>query len=750
MDNNIFEEIKKYSQMNKLSIFVGAGVSKLAGYPSWNELVEEMATDIGYISNTNQNSSVKFSPEELLKIPQMYYIEKNDSEYKSKVQGILGVKRYPTEVHYKILALNPNHILTTNYDTLIEETSVAFGKNYSVINSDKVVSKTITSNYIVKVHGDLTEGFVLKEEDYLNYEVDYILTDNLIKTIFATNLVIFIGYGLNDYNIKLILNWVRRIQKDSFIKPIFIHVGDRIDSLEKKYQEDKGLKIIDSNDFISANSSINNNFSAKYNAVLDRILTFNGELNLSTDNSKIEYIYEQLNGIKNLEYIRYEDFDEIFKNAYKLNEERTIENFPKNINDSVNIDYFETFFSYNEDDIKDENIENEIKIKEKFRFIKAYLNKVNIFGPRERNDFQGIEIRGLAFNNEFENMAKFCEIEAKTIKQKYKKAYYLARLAKYKESYNLFTEILQVAKEKEDWDIYYFSFLNRQYLYTIVESIDKNYSFDFLGFNKLDDEFKNILRIQMKNYSLEKQFDELPFSFKEKYKSLKDLTSFNCYLTKYYDFTKTRNKVEKDNQKKSRTFGLAEFDREKWKMLDTTKFMFDNMLLFDLFTENNSYIKNVMQLWLEAIFIEENYNYRGPFAEIKTYRLVFNLQDIIIISKSFPIDEIEYISRKIDLSKLIFDESYKLEEYILMQIQEYTKLKDNILNKENHFILEKFIEQIFCLLNMSVFYIEKDEVKLKIIDFVIELNKSMYVVIDRKIELIEKFVRYKKLTTLVD
>ncbi|WP_370671413.1 SIR2 family protein [Clostridium botulinum] len=55
-------------------------------------------------------------------------------------------------------------MVTDNYDTLLEETVVKSGKNFSIINSDKVILKTETINYIVKVHGDFSSDFVLKEQ----------------------------------------------------------------------------------------------------------------------------------------------------------------------------------------------------------------------------------------------------------------------------------------------------------------------------------------------------------------------------------------------------------------------------------------------------------------------------------------------------------------------------------------------------------------------------------------------------------
>ena len=69
------------------------------------------------------------------------------------------------------MKMNPYHLITTNYDDLLEQTANLFGVNYSVINSDKKVAQVSTQRYILKVHGDFEENnFVLKEADYLNYE----------------------------------------------------------------------------------------------------------------------------------------------------------------------------------------------------------------------------------------------------------------------------------------------------------------------------------------------------------------------------------------------------------------------------------------------------------------------------------------------------------------------------------------------------------------------------------------------------
>lgn len=236
MSEQLFEEIQKYGKRKKLSFFVGAGVSKISGFPSWYELVKNMGDEIDYnysiTYDKDGNSKINLSPDEFLKIPDIYYKKFNESQYRKKVIENFEKPVSPNKVHNLIMSLHPNHILTTNYDTLIEEIAIKFGENYSAIASDSDISTAETIRYILKVHGDFSSDFVLKESDYLNYELNYPLTINLMKSIFASNLIVFVGYSLNDYNIKLILNWVYNLQKDSYIQPIFINTDDTLKDIE--------------------------------------------------------------------------------------------------------------------------------------------------------------------------------------------------------------------------------------------------------------------------------------------------------------------------------------------------------------------------------------------------------------------------------------------------------------------------------------------------------------------------------------
>lgn len=107
--------------MNKLTFFEGAGVSKLSGFPSWYELVKSMGDEINYNYKKTYDIEGKeitnISPDEFLKIPQMYYVEFGSNQYNEKVKNSFANECEPSEIHNLIMSLHPNHIITTNYSS---------------------------------------------------------------------------------------------------------------------------------------------------------------------------------------------------------------------------------------------------------------------------------------------------------------------------------------------------------------------------------------------------------------------------------------------------------------------------------------------------------------------------------------------------------------------------------------------------------------------------------------------------------
>lgn len=220
------KEIREAQENNRLVIFVGAGVSKNSGLPSWGQLVDSIAQKIGYdkCSLCSQRSSCKalgkcsFTPEELLRIPEYFY-QNDHSEQKKEYYDFIASRLMPAQpsnpIDDQILRILPHHIITTNYDHLLEECTSANVHFYQVIKTDKDMLSSANDRYIVKMHGDIDgpSSMVLKESDYIDYEQNHPLISTFIRSLLINHTFLFVGYSLNDYNLNLIIGWINYFQK---------------------------------------------------------------------------------------------------------------------------------------------------------------------------------------------------------------------------------------------------------------------------------------------------------------------------------------------------------------------------------------------------------------------------------------------------------------------------------------------------------------------------------------------------------
>ena len=228
--------IQRASRENRLVIFVGAGVSMNSCVPSWNQLINRMKAELPN----------EFSEEtDALKIAQIYKDSRGHKEYMDKVKDILLYnKAVPNPLHKSILALNPCHIITTNYDDLIEQELSKEFLQYHIIREDKDIPQMACPNTLVKMHGDyVTDNIVLTEDDYYNYKENFPLTRAFVQSLFASKLILFVGFSFADLNLKFILNELKNILSDKMQRPYLLSC-DEPSYATKLYFVKKGVNIV--------------------------------------------------------------------------------------------------------------------------------------------------------------------------------------------------------------------------------------------------------------------------------------------------------------------------------------------------------------------------------------------------------------------------------------------------------------------------------------------------------------------------
>lgn len=229
MDNKEILEyiriLRERANNNKLIVFVGAGVScNVEGLPDWNTLIKKMAESIKYTKCSNCGKKTKtchktcklkevYSTDEYLKIPQYVYNKSKRLYRHVLAENIVDVD-VNAPLSNAIVELEPAHIITTNYDKLIEKCESAKQDNFEVIINDKDLLNSEKKKYIIKMHGDVEypDTIVLKEADYLEYSQKHVLIEMFVKSLLTDHTILFLGYSLNDYNIKLIISWINYIR----------------------------------------------------------------------------------------------------------------------------------------------------------------------------------------------------------------------------------------------------------------------------------------------------------------------------------------------------------------------------------------------------------------------------------------------------------------------------------------------------------------------------------------------------------
>lgn len=236
IDNATLDTIIEAKKNNKLAFFIGAGFSKnsetdLKKIPLWSDLINDLKKSLGVESETDY-----------LKIAQLYYLQYGEYQYFNKLKKYFDVDLKPSRVHEKLFDILPSLIVTTNWDSLLEQTAFNEGLTYDVITNDIDLVKSRYFHKIIKMHGDFQHhNIVFKEDDYLKYSEGFPLIENYLKSILSTYVVVFIGYSYSDIDLKLITKWIET--KSEVTPPKFLF-SINFNNAEANYLRNHGIQLL--------------------------------------------------------------------------------------------------------------------------------------------------------------------------------------------------------------------------------------------------------------------------------------------------------------------------------------------------------------------------------------------------------------------------------------------------------------------------------------------------------------------------
>ena len=223
---------------------------------------------------------------DLTKVAQYYSVVGGRDALNEELHNIFNCDYQPTSLHTFLADVPaPLLIVTTNYDDLIEraldeknrEAGAAVRPYDVVIHTTEVNSgdrllhwsygagepREVNPNkldldlgertIIYKMHGAVDrrqpsrDQYVITEDDYIDF-LARMTKNKAIPAIFAeafqTRHFLFLGYGLNDWNLRVVLNRIERdLRRPKGIKSWAIQYKPR--ALETRFWQERGVEVYD-------------------------------------------------------------------------------------------------------------------------------------------------------------------------------------------------------------------------------------------------------------------------------------------------------------------------------------------------------------------------------------------------------------------------------------------------------------------------------------------------------------------------
>jgi hypothetical protein len=247
-----YGEIADLLQDGQVIPFLGAGVNfgmRPAG-ASWNEKSEGFLPNGGELSQflarqINFPADEENDTKDLAKVASYFVEASARRRLREHLRRIFDREFAPCEVHKYLASITaPMLIVTTNYDTLVEQAFGQAGRAYDLVihpTDRKDVEASVlwwkhgdaeptavppnqlfidlkTTTVIYKMHGTIDrqlrkwDSYVITEEDYVDF-LSRMIGQTAVPAIFMrhfrTRHFLFLGYGLRDWNFRVVLKNLR-------------------------------------------------------------------------------------------------------------------------------------------------------------------------------------------------------------------------------------------------------------------------------------------------------------------------------------------------------------------------------------------------------------------------------------------------------------------------------------------------------------------------------------------------------------
>jgi len=207
-----------YVRERRCVLFVGAGLSRPAGYPGWGDLMRQV------INATVEITGASTNREELERlVAQGKFAEVADqcrtvlgrTVFGQILRDALARDVAPPEATHRAIVDTPYAcIVTTNFDTLLEDAFARwsdFGIPKAPTGMGLAQQGTLLLDgafFILKAHGTIQDdaSMVFTSEDYRRITHANPAFQSVMSALLLSHAVLFVGYSLSDPNFRLLMD----------------------------------------------------------------------------------------------------------------------------------------------------------------------------------------------------------------------------------------------------------------------------------------------------------------------------------------------------------------------------------------------------------------------------------------------------------------------------------------------------------------------------------------------------------------